>query len=79
MYFNITNLTLSILWAGFGFILLSFIGLLMGSGCGGRDVCGKRFCLTGILQDYGVLGIIIGLLITAAGIISLVNDLFLTV
>ena len=58
----------SILYICCGLALISFVTVMWGlSSCAGRDVCGSKYCLTGIISDYIILPVI------ATGIFSILS------
>lgn len=44
--------TISLAYILVGLIIVLFAILFMGSSCGGRDACGKKWCFIGIVEDY---------------------------
>lgn len=37
--------------------------------CGGRDCCGERWCIIGILNDWRVLLVVLGVILTTVGVV----------
>lgn len=60
---------------GLFLIFLYFMARMFGGACGGREVCGRRFCPMGFLEDYKILfaGFGVGFLITGAVILAAVS------
>jgi hypothetical protein len=73
---QISQITILLLYVGIMGIVLTIVGFLGGSHCGGREHCEKRFCLWGLFQDYGIYVILISIGIIAIGIVRLFMDLF---
>lgn len=53
-------------------VLMIFFPPVMTSSCGGCDMCGKKWCLTGIVDKYYSIIFIIGAIIILIGMINII-------
>lgn len=52
---TIPHILFFLLVIGLFLIFLYFMAGMFGGACGGREVCGRRFCPMGFLEDYKIL------------------------
>ena len=58
-------------------VMMVFFPPVMTSSCGGCDMCGKKWCLTGIVDKYYTIIFIVGVIIILTGTVSIIMGVLL--